>query len=70
MKLDKNLDIIPPPNLFDKKDYELKVNNILYNLGLQIDSKYIYFRIIELKENDIPPIFYEKKFIVIISNCL
>lgn len=48
--------------ILDKKDYELKYDNNLYNLEIKFDSNYIYFRIYENKDNNIQPIFYKNKF--------
>ena len=46
----------------NKKEYELKYENIVYNLELQIDSNYIYFKLIENKDDDIVPTYYKNKF--------
>ena len=50
------------PKIINKKEYELNFNNIKYNLQIQSDLKYIYFRLIELKENKIPLSYYKNKF--------
>jgi len=61
--LDSNEDNkITYPKIINKKEYELNFNNIKYNLQIQTDLKYIYFRLIELKENKIPLSYYKNKF--------
>ena len=55
-------DNISQIHTLNKKDYELKYENIVYNLEIQIDSKYIYFKLIENKEDDIVPTYYKNKF--------
>ena len=53
---------ISQSKIINKKEYELKHENNIYNLQIQIDSNYIYFKIIENKDDDIVPTFYKNKF--------
>ena len=39
-----------PTSIIDEKEYELKFNNIIYILQIQIDLNYIYFQLFENKE--------------------
>ena len=48
--------------IINKKEYELKYENNIYNFQIQIDSNYIYFKIIQNKDEDIAPTFYKNKF--------
>ena len=48
--------------IINKKEYELKYENNIYNFQIQIDSNYIYFKIIENKDGDMVPTFYRNKF--------
>lgn len=47
--------------ILEQKVFELKFGNIIYKLKIQIDLKYIYFKLIEFNEDDIPPSYYSKK---------
>ena len=47
--------------ILEQKNFELKFGNIIYKLKIQIDLKYIYFKLIELNEDDIPPLYYSNK---------
>ena len=48
--------------IINKKEYELKYENNIYNLQIQIDLNYIYFKIIQNKDEDIVQTFYKNKF--------
>ena len=54
-------DLYDTESFIKKKEYEIKLNNSLFNLLIKIDSNYIYFRIIEIKENEVPLSYYSNK---------
>ena len=58
----KPVEPIQQAKTLEKKEYELKYDDKIYNLEIKIDSDYIYFRIYENKDNSIQPIFYKNKF--------
>ena len=54
--------ITPKFEIKKEKEYEIKYNNHKYNLKMKIDSNYIFFKLFEIKENDMIQICYKNKF--------
>ena len=53
-------------DIIEKKEYELEINNIKYNLSIKTDNKYIYFKLSPI--NDIIFIYYMNKYDLDIIN--
>ena len=47
-------------DIIERKEYELEMNNIKYNLSIKTDNKYIYFKLSPI--NDIIFIYYMNKY--------
>lgn len=45
-----------------KRVYELKFEDILYQIQIEIDSNYIYIKVFKLIENIIPTFYFRNKF--------
>ena len=55
-------EITPKFEIKKEKEYEIKYNNHKYNLKMKIDSNNIFFKLFEIKENDMIQICYKNKF--------